>query len=86
MPERGLCSYSARPHSAGPKVMAIDGVTVLRRAAIGQNTAITAKLLFYKATTEARSKDHPTPLLLAVSENKQQMVEFLVNRCKYACS
>ena len=31
-------------------------------------------------TTEARNKDDLTPLLLTVSESKQQMVEFLVKK------
>lgn len=38
------------------------------------------KLLKHKANIEAKNKDGYTPLLLAVTENKEEMVEFLLKK------
>ncbi|EPQ14133.1 Ankyrin repeat domain-containing protein 26 [Myotis brandtii] len=67
-------------HGADPNIMDIDGNTALHYAVLGQNIAIVEKLLSFKANIEARNKEDLTPLSLAQSENKEQMVEFLVNR------
>ncbi|XP_016059424.1 PREDICTED: ankyrin repeat domain-containing protein 26 isoform X2 [Miniopterus natalensis] len=74
------CAAILLDHGADPNIMDNDGNTALHYAVLGQNTAIVAKLLSYKANIEARNKDDLTPLSLAKSENKEQMVEFLVNR------
>ncbi|XP_054448000.1 ankyrin repeat domain-containing protein 26 isoform X2 [Pteronotus mesoamericanus] len=74
------CATILLDRGADPNIMDVDGNTALHYAALGQNTAIVAKLLSHKANIEARNKDDLTPLSLALSENKKQMVEFLVNR------
>lgn len=65
---------------ADPNIMDIHGNTALHYSALGWNIAIAVKLLQHQADMEARNKDDLTPLLLAVRENNQQMVEFLVKR------
>ncbi|XP_036906942.1 ankyrin repeat domain-containing protein 26 isoform X2 [Sturnira hondurensis] len=74
------CATILLDHGADPNIMDIDGNTALHHAVLGQNTAIVAKLLAHKANVEARNKDDLTPLTLAISEAKEKMVEFLVNR------
>ncbi|XP_045714016.1 ankyrin repeat domain-containing protein 26-like isoform X2 [Phyllostomus hastatus] len=74
------CATILLDHGADPNIMDIDGNTALHHAVLGQNTSIVAKLLAHKANIEARNKDDLTPLLLAISETKEKMVEFLVNR------
>ncbi|XP_039707642.1 ankyrin repeat domain-containing protein 26-like [Pteropus medius] len=74
------CATILLERGADPNIMDIYGNTALHYAVAGQNMDIATKLLSYKANIEARNKNELTPLLLAVSENKQQMVEFLVKR------
>ncbi|XP_053778450.1 ankyrin repeat domain-containing protein 26 isoform X2 [Desmodus rotundus] len=74
------CATILLDRGADPNIMDVDGNTALHHAVLGQNTAIVAKLLAHQANIEARNKDDLTPLSLAVSENKEKMVEFLVNR------
>ncbi|XP_054572561.1 ankyrin repeat domain-containing protein 26 [Eptesicus fuscus] len=74
------CATILLDHGADPNIMDIDGNTALHHAVLGQNIAIVDKLLSFKANIEARNKDDLTPLSLAQSENKDHMVEFLVNR------
>lgn len=69
---------------ADPNIMDID--SCVHYAAIAQNTAIAVKLLLHKAHMGARSKDDLTPLLLAVYENNQQSVAFLVQRNANECA
>ncbi|XP_045441810.1 ankyrin repeat domain-containing protein 26 isoform X3 [Pipistrellus kuhlii] len=74
------CATILLDHGADPNIMDILGNTALHYAVLGQNIAIVEKLLSFKANIEARNKDDLTPLSLAQSENKEHMVEFLVNR------
>ncbi|XP_064447990.1 ankyrin repeat domain-containing protein 26-like isoform X2 [Mirounga angustirostris] len=67
-------------HGADPNLTDIAGNTALHYAALGSNTSIAEKLLLHHANIEVRNKDELTPFLLAVSENKQQMVEFLIEK------
>ncbi|XP_064448035.1 ankyrin repeat domain-containing protein 26-like [Mirounga angustirostris] len=67
-------------HGADPNLMDIAGNTALHYAALGSNTSIAEKLLLHHTNIEVRHKDELTPFLLAVSENKQQMVEFLIEK------
>jgi len=67
-------------HGADPNLTDIAGNTALHYAAVGSNTSIAEKLLLHHANLEVRNKDELTPFLLAVSENKQQMVEFLIEK------
>ncbi|XP_054550834.1 ankyrin repeat domain-containing protein 26-like isoform X3 [Talpa occidentalis] len=71
------CAAILLEHGADPDLVDMDGNTALHYAVRGQNAAIIAKLLAHNADVEARNKDNLTPLLLALSENKQQMVELL---------
>ncbi|XP_054550799.1 ankyrin repeat domain-containing protein 26 isoform X7 [Talpa occidentalis] len=71
------CAAILLEHGADPDLVDMDGNTALHYAVRGQNAAIVAKLLAHNADVEARNKDNLTPLLLALSENKQQMVELL---------
>uniref|UniRef100_G3T8H1 Ankyrin repeat domain containing 26 n=1 Tax=Loxodonta africana TaxID=9785 RepID=G3T8H1_LOXAF len=74
------CATILLEHGADPNLTDVSGNTALHYAACGQNISIAAKLLSHGANIEARNKNDLTPLLLAVSENKQQMVEFLVKK------
>lgn len=67
-------------HGADPNLTDGSENTALHYAVLAENTSIAAKLLSYNANIEARNMDDLTPLLLAVSENKQQMAEFLVKK------
>lgn len=79
MPGRGRAAILL-DRGADPSVMGTKGNTALHCAVPGQNRAIVAKLLLYEANIETKNKDDLTPLSLAKSENKEQMVEFLLNR------
>uniref|UniRef100_A0A4X1U263 Ankyrin repeat domain-containing protein 26 n=1 Tax=Sus scrofa TaxID=9823 RepID=A0A4X1U263_PIG len=74
------CASILLEHGADPNLADLSGNTALHYAAFGQNISIAAKLLSYNADIEARNKDDLTPLLLAVRENKQQMVDFLAEK------
>ncbi|XP_054550846.1 putative ankyrin repeat domain-containing protein 19 isoform X2 [Talpa occidentalis] len=74
------CAAILLEHGADPDLVDTDGNTPLYYAVWGHNAAIVAKLLGHNADVEARNKDDLTPLLLALSENKQQMVELLGRR------
>ncbi|XP_053758881.1 ankyrin repeat domain-containing protein 30B [Panthera pardus] len=67
-------------NGADPNIRDVSGNTALHYAAFGDNISIIEKLLLYNAITEARNKDNFTPLLVAVNENKQQIVEVLVEK------
>ncbi|XP_051011177.1 ankyrin repeat domain-containing protein 26-like [Acomys russatus] len=67
-------------HGANPNVMDSSGNTALHYAVLGENTSLAAKLLAHGANIEAKNKDDLTPMLLAVKENKQHIVEFLVKK------
>ncbi|KAM7158327.1 ankyrin repeat domain-containing protein 26 isoform 2-T3 [Molossus nigricans] len=74
------CAAILLDHGADPNVADIGGNTALHYAVRGENMAIVAKLLSCNANMEARNKDDLTPLSLAQSENKDQIVEILVKR------
>ncbi|XP_057354028.1 ankyrin repeat domain-containing protein 26-like isoform X2 [Manis pentadactyla] len=80
------CATILLEHGANPNLTDIGGNTALHYAAVGQNLSIAEKLLSHNANIEARNKDDLTPLLLAVSENKQQMVEFLAKKEASICA
>lgn len=63
----------------GPNAVGINGNITLHCAVTGQNTAIVAKLLSYKANIEERHEDDLRPLSLAIKESEEQMVGFLLN-------
>ncbi|XP_042833122.1 ankyrin repeat domain-containing protein 18B-like [Panthera tigris] len=67
-------------NGAYPNIRDVSGNTALHYAAFGDNISIIEKLLLYNVNTEARNKDNITPLLVAVNENKQQIVEVLVEK------
>ncbi|XP_042833058.1 ankyrin repeat domain-containing protein 26-like [Panthera tigris] len=67
-------------NGADPNIRDVSGNTALHYAAFGDNISIIEKLLLYNAITEERNKDNFTPLLVAVNENKQQVVEVLVEK------
>ncbi|XP_055401340.1 ankyrin repeat domain-containing protein 26-like [Bubalus kerabau] len=74
------CATLLLEHGADPNVTDVDGNTALHYAVFCQNVSLAAKLLSYNANIEARNEDDLTPLLLGISERKQQMVEFLVKK------
>ncbi|XP_057631361.1 ankyrin repeat domain-containing protein 26-like isoform X2 [Chionomys nivalis] len=78
------CATILLEHGANPDVMDSRGNTALHYAVLSENTSIAAKLLAHNANMEAKNKDDLTPLLLAVKENKQHIVEFLVKK-KTSC-
>ncbi|XP_029811446.1 ankyrin repeat domain-containing protein 26-like [Suricata suricatta] len=67
-------------HGADPNLMDNSGNTALHYAVVGENTSIAEKLLLHNADVEARNKAGLTPLLLAINENKEQMVELLAEK------
>lgn len=75
MPGRGRAAVLL-DRGADPSVMG----TGQHCAVPGPNRATVAKLLLYKANAGARNKDDLTPFSLAISENKEKMVGFLLNR------
>ncbi|XP_008577689.1 PREDICTED: ankyrin repeat domain-containing protein 26-like, partial [Galeopterus variegatus] len=74
------CAAILLEHGADPNLADFHGNTALHYAVCDQRISIAAKLLLHKANTEARNKEGLTPLLLAIKENKQPMVEFLVQK------
>ncbi|XP_028609315.1 ankyrin repeat domain-containing protein 30A isoform X2 [Grammomys surdaster] len=74
------CAAILLDHGADPNVMDSSGNTALHYAVYSENTSIAAKLLAHNANIEAKNKDDLTPVLLAVKENKQHIVEFLVKK------
>ncbi|XP_062954863.1 ankyrin repeat domain-containing protein 26 isoform X2 [Cynocephalus volans] len=74
------CAAVLLEHGADPNLADFHGNTALHYAVCDQRISIAAKLLLHKANTEARNKEGLTPLLLAIKENKQPMVEFLVQK------
>ncbi|CAH7183908.1 ankyrin repeat domain-containing protein 30A [Phodopus roborovskii] len=74
------CATILLEHGADPNIMDSSGNTALHYAVCSENTSIAAKLLAHNANMEAKNKDDLTPLLLAVKENKQHIVEFLVKK------
>ncbi|XP_012588223.1 PREDICTED: ankyrin repeat domain-containing protein 26 isoform X2 [Condylura cristata] len=75
--QQEACVAILLDHGADPDLVDVYGNTALHYAVGGQSAAIVAKLLAHNADVEVRNKDDLTPLLLALSENKQQMVELL---------
>ncbi|XP_075406493.1 ankyrin repeat domain-containing protein 26 isoform X3 [Tenrec ecaudatus] len=71
------CAAVLLENGADPNVMDLDGNTALHHAAFG-DVSVAEKLLFHGADIEARNKDDLTPLSLAVNENKEEMVAFLM--------
>ncbi|XP_045145761.1 ankyrin repeat domain-containing protein 26 isoform X2 [Echinops telfairi] len=64
-------------NGADPNVMDLDGNTALHYATSG-DISIAEQLLSHGADVEARNKDDLTPLSLAINENKEEMVAFLM--------
>ncbi|XP_038514207.1 ankyrin repeat domain-containing protein 26 isoform X6 [Canis lupus familiaris] len=65
---------------ADPNAKDFKGNTALHYAAFEGNILIAQKLLFNKGEIEAKNKDGLTPVLVALNENKEQMVKFLVGK------
>lgn len=74
------CAAILLEHGADPNLTDSSGNTALHYAVLSENTSIAAKLLTHNANMEAKNKDDLTPMLLAVKENKQHIVEFLVKK------
>ncbi|XP_057589722.1 ankyrin repeat domain-containing protein 7 [Hippopotamus amphibius kiboko] len=71
------CATILLEHGADPNLVDLDGNTALHYAACHQSVSLVAKLLEHKANLEAQNKiDGYTPLLLAITENNAEMVEF----------
>ncbi|XP_077746632.1 ankyrin repeat domain-containing protein 26-like isoform X6 [Canis aureus] len=67
-------------HGADPKVKDNKGNTALHYAAHEGIVSIAEKLLLQNANIEAKNTDGLTPVLVALNENKEQMVKFLVGK------
>nr|XP_028696815.1 coiled-coil domain-containing protein 144A isoform X6 [Macaca mulatta] len=62
---------------ADPDLPDVYGNTTLHYAVYNEDIPMTKKLLLHHADIESANKDELTPFLLAVHEQKQQMVDFL---------
>ncbi|KAI5947970.1 Ankyrin repeat domain-containing protein 7 [Manis javanica] len=58
----------------------------LHYAVCGQSVSLVEKLLQHNANLEAQNKDGYTPLLLAITENNAEMVEFLLKKGANMCN
>nr|XP_021526335.1 ankyrin repeat domain-containing protein 26 isoform X3 [Aotus nancymaae] len=74
------CATILLEHGADPNLADVHGNTALHYAVYNDDMSVATKLLLHDANIEARNKDDVTPLLLAVSGKKQQMVEFLIKK------
>ncbi|XP_036127065.1 ankyrin repeat domain-containing protein 26-like [Molossus molossus] len=74
------CVAALLDRGANPDIRDIDGNSALHHAVLGESVAILAKLLLSNANMEVRNKDNLTPLLLAESEQKEQMMALLVKK------
>ncbi|XP_072874911.1 ankyrin repeat domain-containing protein 26 isoform X5 [Chlorocebus sabaeus] len=74
------CATILLEHGADPNLADVHGNTALHYAVYNEDIPVATKLLLYDANIEAKNKDDLTPLLLAVNEKKQQMVEFLIKK------
>uniref|UniRef100_G1S4T7 Ankyrin repeat domain containing 26 n=1 Tax=Nomascus leucogenys TaxID=61853 RepID=G1S4T7_NOMLE len=74
------CATILLEHGADPNLADVHGNTALHYAVYNEDISVATKLLLCDANIEAKNKDDLTPLLLAVSGKKQQMVEFLIKK------
>ncbi|XP_073080325.1 ankyrin repeat domain-containing protein 55-like isoform X1 [Manis javanica] len=74
------CTLILLEYGANPYVGDISGNSALHCAVCSSRITIAAQLLLYNVDIEARNKHDLTPLLLAISKNNNQMVEFLVSK------
>ncbi|XP_032011931.2 putative coiled-coil domain-containing protein 144C isoform X2 [Hylobates moloch] len=71
------CATILLEHGADPDFPDVYGNTTLHYATYNEDIPMTKKLLLHHANIETANKDELTPFLLAVHEEKQQMIEFL---------
>ncbi|KAK2496086.1 hypothetical protein MC885_004501, partial [Smutsia gigantea] len=74
------CTLILLESGANPYVRDISGNNALHYAACGSRITTVARLLLYNVDMEARNKHYLTPLLLAVSKNSDQVVEYLISK------
>ncbi|KAK2495147.1 hypothetical protein MC885_004447, partial [Smutsia gigantea] len=74
------CAIILLQSGANPYVRDISGNNALHYAACGSRITTAARLLLCNVDMEARNKHGITPLLLAVSKNSDEMVEYLISK------
>ncbi|KAK2501250.1 hypothetical protein MC885_004509, partial [Smutsia gigantea] len=74
------CALILLESGADPYVRDISGNNALHYAACGSRITTAARLLLYNVDMEARNKHNLTPLLLAISKNNDQVVEYLISK------
>ncbi|XP_054104877.2 ankyrin repeat domain-containing protein 26 isoform X2 [Callithrix jacchus] len=74
------CATTLLKHGADPDLSDIYGNTALHYAVYNEDISMTEKLLLHNANIALANKDELTPSLLAVHEEKQEMVQFFIKR------
>nr|XP_003937339.1 putative ankyrin repeat domain-containing protein 26-like protein [Saimiri boliviensis boliviensis] len=74
------CATTLLKLGADPDLPDVYGNTALHYAVYNEDIPMTKKLLLHHANSGLANKDELTPFLLAVHEEKQEMVEFLIKQ------
>uniref|UniRef100_A0A8C3XS48 Ankyrin repeat domain 7 n=1 Tax=Chelydra serpentina TaxID=8475 RepID=A0A8C3XS48_CHESE len=74
------CATMLLEHGADPNLVDVNSNTALHLTAQTANISLAVQLLEYNAHIDAQNKEGYTPLTIAITENHQEMVEFLLRK------